>query len=126
MVITLCGSTRFKSAFMEWNAKLGLKGHAVFNLSMFGREESDAGKPSENIVITEAQKITLDLVHLAKIDVSDAIFILNVDKYIGFSTRREIEWARMRGKEIIWLEYDQPNMQYGDLTSHNQGFWKDQ
>lgn len=124
MIITLCGSTRFRDHFQSWNAKLGLKGHCVFNLSMFGREATDSGKPDENTVVSEAEKITLDLVHLAKIDVSDAVFILNVDKYIGFSTRREIEWARMRGKQVIWLEFDEPNMRYGDLTSHNQGFWK--
>ena len=30
--------------------------------------------------------------------------IVNVDGYVGESVRREIEYAQMRGKEILWLE----------------------
>ena len=42
--------------------------------------------------------------HLARIDLADAVFVANVDGYIGESTAREIEYARKRGKEILWLE----------------------
>ena len=40
----------------------------------------------------------------AKIDLSDAIFVVNVDGYIGESTKGEIEYAKQRGKEIMYLE----------------------
>lgn len=39
-----------------------------------------------------------------KIDLSDAIFVVNVGGYIGKSTEAEIEYAREKGKEILYLE----------------------
>ncbi len=36
---------------------------------------------------------------------SDAIFVINKNKYIGDSTRKEIEYAKKIGKEIRFLEY---------------------
>lgn len=102
MRITLCGSTRFKSTFEEWNHKLALKGHTVYSLSLFARQESDVGKDGVPI-ISEEEKITLDLVHLDKILNSDAILVIDVDGYIGFSTTREIEWARIQDKDVYWL-----------------------
>lgn len=103
MRITLCGSTRFQAAFHEWNHKLAINGHTVYSLSLFGREEKDVGKEG-NVTISEEEKITLDLVHLDKILNSDAIVVINIDGYIGFSTKREIEWARMQSKEVFYLE----------------------
>ena len=101
MRITLCGSTRFKSEFESWNHQLALSGHTVYSLSLFAREAADEGKEG-NPVITEAEKITLDLVHLDKILNSDAIVVVDVNGYVGFSTSREVEWARMQGKEVYW------------------------
>lgn len=102
MRITLCGSTRFKNTFQEWNHKLALAGHTVYSLSLFAREASDLGKEG-NVTITDNEKITLDLVHLDKILNSDAIVVVDVDSYVGFSTKREIQWARMQGKIIYWI-----------------------
>lgn len=103
MRITLCGSTRFKDAFNHWNHQLAVSGHTVYSLSLFARQESDVGKEG-NPTITDDQKITLDLVHLDKILNSDAIVVINVDGYTGFSTKREIEWARMQRKEVYLIE----------------------
>jgi len=49
-------------------------------------------------------KEMLDRMHLAKIDMADGIFVVNVDGYIGESTRREIEYAKEHGKTIEFLE----------------------
>lgn len=103
MRITLCGSTRFEPLFQDWNHRLACAGHTVYSLSLFGREAKDAGKDDKKIV-SEDEKITLDLVHLDKIMNSDAILVLNPDGYVGFSTSREIRWARMQGKRIFRLE----------------------
>ena len=46
----------------------------------------------------------LDELHLRKIDLSDRVFVLNVDGYIGESTRREIEYAIAIGKPLSYLE----------------------
>ena len=42
--------------------------------------------------------------HKRKIDMADAIYVINVGGYIGSSTRSEIEYARRMGKEILYLE----------------------
>jgi hypothetical protein len=46
----------------------------------------------------------LDRQHLAKIDLADEIFVINIGGYIGDSTRREIAYANYRGKSITYLE----------------------
>ena len=42
--------------------------------------------------------------HFQRIAMSDAIFVVNVDGYIGKSTQNEIEYAKSLGKEILYLE----------------------
>ncbi len=107
MKITLCGSTRFQKAFSDWNAALTLSGHVVYALAMHGRQASDVGKSEDQPLVTDDEKIKLDLMHLSKIEESDAILVLNVDGYIGESTAREILWTKMRGKDVYYLNNTQ-------------------
>lgn len=109
MRITLCGSTRFEPKFHEWNHKLALAGHTVYSLSLFGREAKDVGKDG-NKTVTEDEKIVLDLVHLDKIMNSDAVVVIDVDEYVGFSTAREVRWARMQGKHVYWITEHSKNI----------------
>lgn len=44
----------------------------------------------------------LELAHYQKIDISDGIYVLNIDGYIGESVRKEIVYAQQHGKEIIY------------------------
>ena len=46
----------------------------------------------------------LDKIHRKKIDISDAIYVVNIDGYIGNSTKNEIEYAKNSGKEVIYHE----------------------
>lgn len=95
MRVTLCGSTRFKPAFDLWNKRLTLAGFLVYSVSGFGHSGDS---------FSDEEKSRLDQVHLAKIDASHAIVVLNVDGYIGDSTRREIAHAEATGKEVYYLE----------------------
>ena len=104
MKIALCGSTRFRKEFESWNGKLGLAGHVVYSLSCFGREAADLGKDEAMPLFSEEEKIILDLVHLRKIQESEAIVVINPGSYIGFSTKREIMWAIMLNKLVYVLE----------------------
>ena len=54
--------------------------------------------------LTDAEKELLGELHKRKIEISDAIFVLNVGGYIGKTTRDEIEYAKLLGKEIEYLE----------------------
>lgn len=96
-VITLCGSTRFKEQFIEMQKKLTLEGNIVISVGAFGH-------CGDNEVWTEGTKAMLDRMHLAKIDLADEIFVINVGNYIGDSTRNEIEYAKSKGKKVRFLE----------------------
>ena len=96
-VITLCGSTRFKEQFIEMQKKLTLEGNIVISVGAFGH-------CGDNEVWTDGKKAMLDRMHLAKIDLADEIFVINVDNYIGDSTRNEIEYAKSKGKKVRFLE----------------------
>ena len=98
-VITLCGSTRFKDAFMETQKRLTLEGNIVISVGLFGHS-------GDNEVWTAGTKEMLDDMHKQKIDMADEIFIINVGGYIGSSTRSEIEYAKENGKPINYLEPD--------------------
>ena len=96
-VITLCGSTKFKDAFMEAQKRLTLEGNIVISVGMFGHSGDDE-------VWTEGTKAMLDDMHKRKIDMADEIYVINVGGYIGESTKSEIEYARKNGKKVQFLE----------------------
>lgn len=95
-VITLCGSTRFKEQFLEAQKRLTLAGNIVISVGLFGHSGDDE-------VWTEGTKEMLDDMHKRKIDIADAIYVINVDGYIGSSTRSETEYAKSQGKVIRYL-----------------------
>ena len=91
-VITICGSMRYSKEMMKISEELELKkGYAViqcvYNVDGLKYEGIDAS--------------ILDKIHRKKIDISDAIYVVNIDGYIGNSTKKEIEYALNSGKEVI-------------------------
>ena len=96
-VITLCGSTRFRDAFMEAQKRLTLEGNIVISVGLFGHSGDDE-------VWKPGIKETLDDMHKRKIDMADEIYVINVGGYIGSSTRSEIEYALAHGKAVSYLE----------------------
>jgi len=91
-VITLCGSTKFKAQFEQANAFLTLQGNIVISVAFF--EQSDGFE------ITEQQAELLGNLHFKKIDLSDEIFVIDVNGYIGNSTKSEIQYAEEKGKVV--------------------------
>lgn len=103
-VITLCGSTRFKDAFMEAQKKLTLEGNIVISVGLFGHSgDSEVWENMPEDTLTRTKEM-LDDMHKRKIDMADEIFVINVGGYIGSSTRSEIEYAISSGKGIKYLE----------------------
>ena len=96
-VITLCGSTRFKEDFERVNRELTLAGNIVISVGCFGHSGD---------VFSDEQKIMLDDIHKRKIDMADAIYVINKDGYIGSSTRSEINYAIRTEKQVIYMEDD--------------------
>lgn len=98
-VICLCGSTRFKEDFERVQRELTLKGDIVLSVGFFSHKLENSEEWSKN-----GKKEDLDKLHKDKIAMSDAILVINRDKYIGSSTRSEIEYAKQLGKDIVYLE----------------------
>ena len=103
-VITLCGSTRFKNEFLEAQKRLTLEGNVVISVGLFGHSGDTEVWGGMDEGSTSKTKEMLDDMHKQKIDMSDAIFVINVNGYIGESTRAEIIYAREHGKEVRYLE----------------------
>jgi len=94
-VITICGSLKFQKEMMIVAEELALKGNCVL---------TPVYPVIENIEITEEQIAMIKEAHFKRIELSDAIYVINKDNYIGKSTQLEIEYAQKLGKEIIYLE----------------------
>ena len=100
-VVCLCGSTRFKDAFLAETKRLTLAGKIVLSVGCFPHTD-DGASPED--ALGEDVKRGLDALHLRKIDLADEVLVLNVGGYVGESTRREIAYARELGKPVAFLE----------------------
>lgn len=96
-VITLCGSTKFKEDFISAQKDLTLRGYIVLSIGVFGHSGDLEG-------VEPSIKEELDNMHVAKIAMSDGIFVINKGGYIGEGTKREIEYAKMLSKKVSYLE----------------------
>lgn len=98
-VVCLCGSTRFTEQFRTENLHETIAGRIVLSIGCDTKSDTDLLALGQ---LTEEAKARLDELHLRKIDLADEILVLNVDDYIGESTRREIAYARANGKRVRW------------------------
>lgn len=129
-IVTLCGSTRFKDA---WHAEMKRVTHeGKIVLTVGDLDTSEAGR-TVNVPLDADLKERLDVLHKRKIDLSDEVLILNCKlpwcsrcrmhcvydphigtsgccdapveqrPYIGASTRSELEYARVHGKVVRFL-----------------------
>ncbi len=95
-IITICGSLKFKEEMLKIALDKELDGDCVIT-PIF---------PSENDkrILTSEQIKIFNNMHKEKIKISDAILVVNVNGYIGDTTKSEIEYAKELNKEIIYLE----------------------
>ncbi len=94
-IVTICGSMKFQSHIRALAEKLTLEnGYIVIQCVYF----------EENREFSLQELCILRDIHLRKIELSDAIFVVNVGRYIGEFTRREIEFAHSLHKEVLFLE----------------------
>jgi hypothetical protein len=99
-IVCLCGSTRFRSEFEAANRRETLAGKVVLSVGMFGH--------GEGIDMAGPVKAMLDRLHFRKIELADEVLVLDVDGYIGESTRNEINHATAIGKPIRYLSTEAP------------------
>ena len=96
-IITLCGSLRAGKALWDQIAyDLSLEGYIVITIHVWKWKELHQGGMLE-------EKEMLDKMHRQRIDLADEVYIIDVvngEKYIGNSTRGELEHAVSKGKTI--------------------------
>jgi len=97
-VITLCGSTRFKKEYEHVNRILELNDWVVLNVASYYHRERNASLRRWIL----RNKKQLDRLHLAKIELSQAIVVIDVGKYVGKSTKSEIKHAKDRDKPVYY------------------------
>ena len=96
MIITICGSMRFEKRMQEIARDLEIKkGYCVLQpIYKVSKKKMETFEEIENILRS----------HLRKIDISDAIYVVNIGGYIGESTRQEIEYAESHQKKVVYHE----------------------
>ena len=103
-IITVCGSLKFVNEMMEITEKMELEGNCmlvpIYNPSKTSKDD-----------FTEEEALMLDKMHKERIKLSDAILVVNVNDYIGSSTKSEIEFAKSLNKAIIY---------YTDIVDNNK------
>lgn len=90
MIITLCGSIKYKRDMVRIYNELTMMGHVVF-LPWMG-----------TIPIDESGAEVLCKVHTKKIEMSDAIYVVNIHGYIGGDTKCEIKIADNLKKKVMF------------------------
>ena len=99
-IICICGSTKFKGAFIQAQKEITMRGEIFLTVGMFGHS-------GDIEAFDEATKLMLDELHLRKIDLADEVYVINMNGYIGESTRNEINYTKSHGKPIKYLESNQ-------------------
>ena len=93
-VVTICGSMKFANEMMKIATDLEKKHGWCLIQCVYDVGENVTQEEIDNIVNA----------HWKKIDISDAIYVVNIGGYIGNATRNEINYALSKGKEIIYHE----------------------
>lgn len=93
-IITVCGSYKFKKEMLEITEKLALQGNCMLT-------PIELSKPNKE-AYTEREAEMLEKMHKEKIKLADAILVVNVNDYIGNSTKTEIEYAKLLGKKVLY------------------------
>ena len=89
---------------MKAQKDLTLKGNIVISVGLFGHAgDEEVWEDMDEGTLTKTKEM-LDDMHKRKIDMSDEIFVINVDGYIGESTKSEIEYAQKHNKTVNYLE----------------------
>lgn len=91
--LTICGSMRFENEMRSIAYDLETKrGYNVLQCIY----------APKGACISVEELIRLEKAHYRKIDISDGVYIVNIDGYIGESVKAEIRYAQENGKEILY------------------------
>ncbi len=108
-IVCICGSSRFvaEMAIQAW--ELEKQGKIALGINLLPASyRPPEGLHDHHQAEAEGVKEILDTLHLRKIDQADRVLVMNIDGYIGDSTRDEIEYAARTGKPIEYWDGPAP------------------
>lgn len=91
--VTICGSMRFA----EEMKAIALNLQCKHNFNVLQCVYND-----HNLPLSQEDIHKMGLAHYKKIDLCDAIYVVDIDAYIGESVKNEIRYAEKLGKHIIY------------------------
>lgn len=91
--VTICGSMRFADEMKDIALQLEIS-HDMNVIQCIYNSHGVHLSDDDMKQVVEA--------HHKKIELSDAIYVVNIDGYIGESVRKEIEYAERNGVEVIY------------------------
>ena len=94
-IVTICGSMKFAKDMIKIATELEAKNRWCVLQCVYDIEIAES---------TQEGRKNITNVHWKKIDISDAIYVVNIGGYIGSSTKIEIEYALSKGKEVLYHE----------------------
>lgn len=95
-LVAIIGSSRFKATHLGVAQKVTLQGKIPLITGLFHHVDC--------VPISDRQKGVIDELMFQKIKLSDEVFVVNVNSYIGKTTKEGIEYAKELGKPITYLE----------------------
>lgn len=92
-VVTICGSMRFEDQMKRIAFELETKKEMCVIQCVYD---------VDNKMLSEKDIESLNNTHMKKIEISDAIYVVDIDGYVGEQVQKEIEYAKVLGKEVIY------------------------
>lgn len=92
-IVTVCGSMKFENEMKKIALMLETKHDMCVLQCIYNEDKLELGE-DEIIALTSA--------HYKKIELADAVYVVNLHGYIGEQVRKEIAFAQNLGKEIIF------------------------
>lgn len=116
MIVSICGSMVFADKMQDFANKLEVMGHECFLPVSIKNHLADKGYKEKVLHFSSEDFAKLKNDHFQKIQKSDAILVINIDKngvknYIGSSTFGEMNFAHSQNKKIFLLN-DSPDIKY--------------
>lgn len=91
--VTICGSMKFKKEMQKIAFWLETKHNMNVLQCVYNIDDLD---------ITPTERVSLENAHYRRIELSDAIYVVDIQGYIGNQISKEIEFAKSKGKEVIF------------------------
>lgn len=94
-IVTLIGSTKYEKTFRKLEEELSLKGYLVFSPLVYNQS---GNHPRCSVKCKEV----LDMAAQMKIIHSSIVVVVDVDGYIGKSTKEQLDFAKFLNKPLLY------------------------